>query len=277
MFNALLSSFSNETEVILDKTIMSKDKVKFISFMSLCMFFVFLITTSLFPIFGQVDMRAFTPKYLLSFGAVILIAFLYNYLYYYSLSHEDVTEVEPLAMTHSIIAVVLATLIYPSERDYLVFMLAIIAATALFISRIEKKHISFDKYALAMLGFATLFAVETLFLKGLLAVYSPVALYCFRTGMLVLLFFIFFRPKIRDLRVRKIKSIFLDAMSVSLQYVTLYFAYSRIGIVRTSLIVTLGPFLIFVFSFIFLKEKIVVKKLLADAVILACVVASVFV
>ena len=277
MFNALLSSFSNETEVILDKTIMSKDKVKFISFMSLCMFFVFLITTSLFPIFGQVDMRTFTPKYLLSFGAVILIAFLYNYLYYYSLSHEDVTEVEPLAMTHSIIAVVLATLIYPSERDYLVFMLAIIAATALFISRIEKKHISFDKYALAMLGFTTLFAVETLFLKGLLAVYSPVALYCFRTGMLVLLFFIFFRPKIRDLRVRKIKSIFLDAMSVSLQYVTLYFAYSRIGIVRTSLIVTLGPFLIFVFSFIFLKEKIVVKKLLADAVILACVVASVFV
>lgn len=277
MFNALLSSFSNATEVILDKTIMSKDKVKFISFMSLCMFFVFLITTSLFPIFGHVDMRAFTPKYLLSFVAVIIIAFLYNYLYYYSLSHEDVTEVEPLAMTHSIIAVVLATLIYPSERDYLVFILAIIAATALFISRIEKKHISFDKHVLAMLGFAFLFAVETLFLKGLLTVYSPVALYAFRTGILAFLFFIFFKPKIKGIEGRKIRSIFFDAISVSLQYVTLYFAYSRIGIVRTSLIVTLGPFLIFVFSFIFLKEKIVVKKLLADAVILACVVASVFV
>lgn len=277
MFNALLSSFSNATEVILDKTIMSKDKVKFISFMSLCMFFVFLITTSLFPIFGTVDLRAFTPKYLLAFGAVILIAFCYNYLYYYSLSHEKVTEVEPLAMTHSIIAVVLATIIYPSERDFLVFGLALIATSALIFSRIEKNHIRFDKHALAMLGFASLFAVETLFLKGLLTVYSPVALYAFRTGVLALLFFMFFRPKIRGIEFRKVRSIFFDAISVSLQYVTLYFAYSKIGIVRTSLIVTLGPFLIFVFSFIFLKEKIVVKKLLADAVILACVVASVFV
>lgn len=277
MFNALLSSFSNATEVILDKTIMSKEKVKFISFMSICMFFVFLLTSSLFPFLGKVDIKALEAPYLLAFGAVILIASLYNYLYYYSLSHEKVTEVEPLAMTHGLIAVILATIIYPNERNTFVFVLALIASSALIFSRIEKRHIKFDKHALAMLGFAALFAVESLFLKELLLVYSPVALYSFRTGVLALLFFIFLKPKIKGLELKKVGSILLDAFSVSAQYVTLYFAYSRIGLVRTSLIVMIGPVLIFIFSFIFLKEKIVPKKLFADAIILACVGASVLV
>lgn len=277
MFNALLSSFSNATEVILDKTIMSKEKVAFVPFMSLGMFFVFLITSALFPFFGKIDLKAFTPEYLLPFAAIIVIASLYNYLYFYSLSHENVTEVEPFAMTHSIIAVVLATIIYPSERDSFVFILAIIAAAALILSRIEKKHVTFDRHALAMLGFAGLFAVESLFLKKLLLVYSPVALYGFRTGVLTLIFFVFLRPGIAKIQSKKVGSIFFEAIVVSLQYITLYFAYSKIGLVRTSLIITLGPALVFLFSFIFLKEKIVLKKILADAVIFACVVASVFV
>ena len=275
MFNALLSSFSNATEVILDKTIMSREKVKFISFMSLCMFFVFLLTSSLFPVFGKVDIKAFEAPYLLAFGAVIVVASLYNYLYYYSLSHENVTEVEPLAMVHGLIAVILATIIYPNERNTFVFVLALIASSALIFSRIEKRHIKFDKHALAMLGFAALFAVESLFLKELLLVYSPVALYSFRTGVLALLFFVFLKPKIKGLEIKKVGSILLDAFSVSAQYVTLYFAYSKIGLVRTSLIVMLGPVLIFIFSFIFLKEKMVPKKLVADAIILACVAVSV--
>lgn len=251
--------------------------MKFVSFMSLCMFFVFLLTSLLFPFFGRVDPKAFSGEYLLYFFAVIIIAFVYNYLYYYSLNHEKVTEVEPLAMSHSIIAVVLAALIYPSERDVLVFILALVAATALIFSRIEKNQIKFDKHAYAMLGFATLFAVETLFLKKLLEVYSPIALYSVRTGVLALLFFIFLKPNLKKLDPKKIGIIFLDAVSVSLQYIALYFAYSKIGLIRTSLIVTLGPVLIFVFSYIFLKEKIVIKKILADVVILACVVVSVFV
>lgn len=274
MLNAFVAAFSNAVEIILDRTIMTKEKVTFIAMMSLNMFFVFVFTSALFPFLGTVDLVAFTPKYLIPFGAMIAIAYAYNYLYYYSLKHEKIVEVEPLAMTHGLLSVLLAALIFPSERHVIVFPLAIVAALALIFSRIEKHHIRFDRYAFSMLGFAFLFAVETLFLKQLLLVYSPLALYAIRTGILSLLFFIFLRPKLKRLNRFNVFSIFGTAFVVSVQYVALYFAISKIGLVRTSLISMVGPFLVFVFSMIFLKERMVAKQIVADIIILACVAAS---
>lgn len=274
MINAFLAAFTNAVETVLDRTIMTKEKVTFIAMMSLNMFFVFMLTTALFPYLGTVDLQAFTFEYLFPFGIMIAVAFAYNYLYYYSLKHEKIVELEPLIMTHSLFAVLLAALVFPSERNVMIFVLAIIASVALILSRVKKHHLQFNKFALSMLGFAFLFAVETLFLKKLLLVYSPLALYVFRTGILSLLFFIFLRPKLKKLNKLNVASIFGTALIVSIQYVALYFAIANIGLVRTALMWALSPFLVFVFSMAFLKEKMLPKQIAADIVILACVVAS---
>ena len=62
MLNALIAAFSNATEIIVEKTIMTKEKVRFVALMSFTMFFVFLITSSLFPWLGKVDEKAFRKR-----------------------------------------------------------------------------------------------------------------------------------------------------------------------------------------------------------------------
>jgi drug/metabolite transporter (DMT)-like permease len=156
-------------------------------------------------------------------------------------------------------------------------LITVIAASALALSRIEKKHLKPNKYTLAMLGFVFFVSAEALLAKAILEVFSPVAYYTFRVGIASLLLAVFLRPNLKTLGKKRIKSTALMSLFITVEYIAFFIAIDQIGIVKTSLIFLLGPVLTLLASKFHLKEKITPKAALADSVIVVCIIISILV
>jgi drug/metabolite transporter (DMT)-like permease len=126
---------------------------------------------------------------------------------------------------------------------------------------------------LALVGFIFLISIENLLVKIILPVISPVTLYGLRVAILSILFFLFLRPKVKGVRRNQYLEMFIIGSFTAIEYIFHYYAIGYIGIVQTALISLLGPVLILFFSKFFLKEKLTLKKALADAIIILCVAA----
>ncbi len=275
MIAAILAVLANTAETISDKYIMSREKVGFASFLSIQMFFIALFTLSIYYFYGSVDFSAFNLNYIIMFMAVIGIAYIYNYLYFFGLSHEKVSDVEPIVMFGPLIGIIFASIYYVDERSTLVLVLAIVAAFALVLSHVEKKHLVINNYTAALMGFVVLYAIEALFVKKLLEVFSPVALYGFRTAVLAIIMIAFLRPAFKKIKKKSLFHIAIVGLVVSVQYIALYYAIDNLGLVMTALVFLSAPILIIVSSSIFLKEKISIKKNIASVVILLCIAVAI--
>ncbi|NTU69447.1 DMT family transporter [bacterium] len=245
--------------------------------MAISVCFVFLITLLPSFFFGQIDFSSLTLLHLIIFIVVVLLALSHNLLYYYSLCAEAVCDVEPFALMQYPFAIFLAFAIFPSERNIAVLVITLIASLALIISRIEKHHLNINKYFFAMLGFALLTSIEGVFIKILLEVFSPIALYSLRIGFLSLLLFVFMRPNFKKVGKKNNILIFGSAFLTVVNFVFYYYAISNIGIIKSSLIMILAPVMVLILSRLMLKENLTLKKAMADTVIVSCAIVAVFI
>jgi drug/metabolite transporter (DMT)-like permease len=119
-------------------------------------------------------------------------------------------------------------------------------------------------------------AIEMIFIKILLAVYSPVALYTIRTFLVFVVLAIFLRPNFEGLNYKKTLIMAGTAFLAVIQMVLIYTSVGREGLVFTTLILILTPILIFIFSIIFYKEKFSIRTLILYIIIIACIAAASF-
>ena len=56
------------------------------------------------------------------------------------------------------------------------------------------------------------------------------------------------------------------------QMVARFYSYQSIGILFTTLVLSISPALVYLFGFLFLKEKILPKRLIGGILIFACVI-----
>ena len=276
MLNAFLAAIMNPLEVVGSKLSMQRLKINYAAFASVEMAFIFFIGVIPFLIWGKIDDAFFTPKYLLYFSAIVFFGFLHNFFYFRSLSKEELCNIQPIAMLEPLTAVILAAAIFPSERNWPVFGLAIVASVALLLSKIEKHKLKFSKYSLTMLGYVICSATEGIFIKLTLGPINPVALYVLRVGVITALLLSYFRPNLRVFGEQRIFSLFSIAAIVLIEFSSRYAAIEKIGIVQSSLIFLLGPVLVLLASRFYLKEKFTLKMALADIVILLCIGALPF-
>jgi len=274
MIAALFSALTGASAMILDKVILSKEKVNFLAYMVLSIVFIFVVASFFSPFYASINLINLEISHIYTFITMIFIAYLYNFLYFFSLNHEKVSDVEPLAMTYPLVATLLAAIFYPAERNYYVLFFALVAAVTLLISRVEKRHLKINKYSLSMLGFVFLMAIESLLVKKLLEIFSPLALYTFRTGILAILFLIFLGANIKNISPKKYFHIFIAALTVTAHYVFMYYSISKIGLVRTNLIFILIPIMVLFGSRFILKEKLSKRKIIATFIILLCLVGA---
>lgn len=276
MIQAVISAIANAFEVVTSKIIISDDNVGFRAFTSLSMVFVFMFTLVPFFFIGQFDTSKLNGFYGILLATLCLVAFGYNLLYFYSLSAEEVCDVEPFALLHYPVAILFAAAIFPSERNWPVLAFALVACTVLILSRIEKKHLVLNRYFFAMMGFVVLIAIESSLVKELLNVFSPAALYSLRTGVVAVFLMIFLSPNLSKLRKAQVLKVSANSILTVINYVFAYYAISKIGVVKSSLIFLLGPILVLLFSKLWLKENLTFKKVLADLVIIMCVAGMLF-
>jgi drug/metabolite transporter (DMT)-like permease len=223
----------------------------------------------------RIDSAAFSTKNILILIGIIISSVFANLLIFYSLKREDITEFEPVWLMQPIFTIILAFLIYSSERKWTIFILALIASFSLVASHIRKHHLVFNKYLIAALLGGFCFAIELVLSKEILPFYSPFTLYFLRCFFVLIIIFLIYRPTGKEIN-KKLGISFLILGFIWTAYRTIiYYGYETYGIVFTTMILILSPVFLFIFAVIFLKEKPKKRNIISSAIILVCVILAV--
>lgn len=256
-----------------------RDRSKiFVPIMFVFAFLFLAVFVAFFPNMFSVSAGGYEPIFLFLMFLVIAIASFRNMLYYYSFQREGLCEIEPFMSFVPLLTILIAGIAYPAETNIRVFALAIIAALALVLSHIKRKHLVFSRDMLPILAVIVLEAAENNIVRELLRHYSPTAMYMVRTFLVAIVLLIFIRPNFKKVYKKEFLSLAAISFFWVLVMIFTYYAYQTVGVVYTSLIMMLAPVLIVFGSWLILKERKIEKRnIVALFVVLACVVAAQFV
>ncbi len=266
---------------MLEKIVLRKRKIDIKLYQTASFLAITLVMIPLLFFFWKLESGAFTKTNLFIFFLVILFSMIANMFTFYSMKWEKVSNLEPAKMLEPLFTILLAIIfsffaIDLYTRNYKVIIPGIIAGLALIFSQIKKHHITFNKYFIAAIFGAFFFALELVISKLILQYYSPLTFYFLRCSAIFLLSFIIFRPDFRKLN-KKVNLYILITGAVWVIYRTIvYYGYIKLGVIFTTLIIMLGPVFVYVFSKIFLKEKIEKRNIFASIVIILCVLYALF-
>lgn len=251
---------------------LSFQKVNYKAFNAILFTFLFLISAVFYPKFGEIQPQAFSAYYIVIGILMVGTAVSWNVLFCQALQKEQVIEFELIQMLQPLLTIFLGSLIFVSERSMYILPAAVIASLALVASHIKRHHISFDKYARYLIWGVVFASVEMIFVKIMLEVYSPVALYMVRTFFIAIVMWIAFKPTFANVNWKKVVTIIVLAAIAVLQMVLMYSAVVEEGLIYTTLVLIISPILIYVASLIIYKEKFTLRTAIFYAIILACIV-----
>ncbi|MDP2925347.1 MAG: DMT family transporter [Nanoarchaeota archaeon] len=274
MYIPILGAFLEATAMTLEKEVMKKKKVNYKNYTVYGFLAIVLVMLPFAFFFWKIDNEALETKNLLIFFSIVFISILANILTYYSLKRENLSVLEPVRMLQPLFTILLAVILYSSERKLSVFVLAIIASIALISGHIKKHHLVYDKYIIAALFGSLFFAIELVMSKSILSYYNSFTFYFLRCLMIFLITLAIFRPKVSMDKKTKFMICIIAIIWVSFRII-MYYGYEAYGIVFTTIMFILTPVFIFIFAKIFLKEKITIRHIISAIIIVVCVVLAV--
>lgn len=242
MLFALLSALASAGNVLLDKFVLAKQRMKVSDYIPLLFVFLFLVTFLTLPWLGGVnEVLMFSQQYIFYFVLMVLLAVIWNIFYYQGLQKEKIIEFEMIILLTPLATVLLAALFFPEEFDPPVFWAAVIASLALLFSHLRKHHFEFDKYSLHLLLAVVLMAMEAMVQKELLYIYAPATLYALRTGLLALFFGLYYRPIMAHVNDHSFRLVFATAFLGAVYMVTKFYGFQQIGVTFTTLVLLVTP------------------------------------
>lgn len=274
MLAGILASLGYAGGVLVDKFELSKRHFPLRTYLPLLFAALAFVTGAIMvavPSTISFTSSASSGQYIVAFFVMIALATAWNIYYYRGLKRETVQEFDLILLIEPLMTIALASVFFAQERSATRLLLALIAAIALIIAHIRRRHLMLDSFAKGLLIAVFLMSLEVLVIRILLDVYSPVLLYFLRTLALTAVFFLIYRPALQHLRIADLVIILVVALFGVLQMVARFFGYSSGGVVLTTLLLLLGPVLVESVSLFFLKERMSHKTALAFMVILLCV------
>jgi|TARA_B100001971_G_scaffold209762_1_gene233922 drug/metabolite transporter (DMT)-like permease len=273
-FGAMISAGGT----IIAKTILKKKNIS----PSLFQVTVFLgLTGLMLPLiyfFWRIDLQqALTYKNLLILGLVVIFSIIANVLHLHSLKKEKVGNLVSAGALSPMFVIILAFIfsffidsgLYQREANILIP--GLIAATAILLSHVEKHHFKFNKYYIYALIAGVFGALELTTSRMILDLYSPITFYFVRVFFILLISLLIFRPDFKKMD-KESSYLMILACIIWISYrVIIYSGYTSIGIISTTLIIMLSPTFLYLFTYIFLKEKIKIKNMAASAVVIMCI------
>jgi len=228
--------------------------------------------------FWQVSPEAFELKNLIVMGLVIFFAMIANLLVFYSIKGDKISNLEPAKITEPLFVVLLALFfssffgleLYKSNPK--VVYSALIAGVALIFSHVKRHHLTFNKYFIAATIGSLFFALELIVSRLILDYYNGFTFYFIRCAALFILGIIILKPKNKRLDNSIYYGIGGLGIIWALYRITIYYGYVHWGVVSTTLIFMLSPILIYIFAWIFLKEKPTWRNIVASIIIIFCVI-----
>ena len=233
--------------------------------------------------FWRIDSQAFDMKNLFIFFLVIVFSIAANLFTYYSMKWEKVSNIEPAKILEPLFVIILAiffSYIVDSglfDRKLNIIIPALIAGAALVFSHIEKHHLRFNKYFIAAVLGSFFFALELVVSRLILDYYSPITFYFLRCASIFVISIVAFRPKLTKTKTKIKFQIMITGILWVAFRVIVYYGYINLGVIFTTLMVMLGPVFIYLFAYLFLKEKLKPKNLIAALIIIGSVIyATIF-
>lgn len=269
---AILATLSQVGGIFVDKITLTRRQVEIRVFIPILFLFLVLTTGILYPFLGKIDPSFLELKNVLLFLGMLISALIWNIFYYRGVQAEKVHDYELIIMFQPILTILLAVLVLKGERNFPIIIASIIAAIALVIAQIKKQHFSLSNGAWNLIGAVVFMSVELIIIDLLLKVYSPVALYFIRTGILFIFFYLYFRPRINQIDKINLWLILASAALGTVQMVSKFYGFETYGLIYTSLILILSPILVYAISTIFLREKLKTRTVVSFIVILGCIV-----
>ncbi|MDD5192860.1 MAG: EamA family transporter [Candidatus Nanoarchaeia archaeon] len=277
----LIGSILEGAGNIIDKKIVITHKINYKNCTVYSFLALVLVMLPLTFFFWEIKPEAYSIKNLLIFMSVILFAILANLLAFFSLKRENITELEPIRLMQPLFIVLLAFIFsfffaaYYTERKYSIIILALIASIALIASHLRKHHLVLNKYIIAALLGSFFFAVELVISKEILPYYSSVTFYFLRCLLIFIIAAFIFHPSISSIKTKTKLLMLLSGIVWTIYRLILYYGYLTLGVVFTTILFILSPIFIFIFARIFLKEKILLRQIIASVIIIACVIAAI--
>lgn len=277
MLNAIIASIGYAGGIVTDKILLSKRKIPLFRFVPMLFVFLAIFTAVLVPKWGSVNLELLmTPKYLLLVLIMVITAVTWNILYYRGIQQEDIHEFELIMLLSPMVTIILAEVFLPDERNWQTFLAGVVASLALLLTRFRHHHVQIGKIAWMTMLAMLLMSVESIFIKMLLDVLSPVALYFLRTTILATVFVSIYKPKVLGFSKSSFFLLMFTAILGVIQMVLKFFGFDKLGVTETTMILVLGPFLVYFLSFFWFKEKLYKRDVFAFIVLIACILFVTF-
>jgi len=273
MIAGLISTLTQSAGIVVDKIGLSRKNIPIPTFIPTLFLFLCLFTIPALFLFGGIfwhELLSF--KYIALYILMVVVAFIWNILYYHGVKAEKVSEFELILMLNPLLVVLFATIFFKEERELQVLLSAVIASLALFFAHLEKEHIHFSKASVGLLVCVLLMSFETVLNRYLLDVISPGVLYFSRTLFLFLFFAVFYFKKYKYVGLIPTSLIILTSFLGAIQFVARFYGYLHSGVVITTLILTSAPILVYLSAYTYFRERIKKRTIIAGVVILICII-----
>ncbi|MEI6498626.1 MAG: DMT family transporter [bacterium] len=273
MLEALIASVGYAGGVLSDKVILCKYRTPIKLFVPTVFFFLALITAVFLPQWGGFDIKILTDyRAILLFLGMIGAAIGWNLFYYKGLLKEDLHEFELIMLLTPLTTIILAEIFIPAERSWGVLIAGLAASIAFIASRVKKHHLRLSVAARGTMAAMFFMAIESIFIKYLLDYIPPVTLYFVRTLFIFIIFAIVYHPKISKFNRDAFALTIISAMFGVVQMVLKFYGFQSLGVIETTMVLLLGPIFVYLFSFIFFKERQnFVKDAITASIIVSCV------
>lgn len=272
----LIAAVLQAVSFTLDKVILSLKRINFRTYTGVSFPLSFLVNVVLFFVFRPL----FPPNWFIGYYGWLLltwivIGFLINILFYRALDHDKLGEIETLSLLNSIPVIIVSGILFADERNFAIFIPALVASVAVVWSHWERHHVKIARDTLPYLCWSlTIAPISAIISKELLAVWNPIALEMVRTGALAALFLFMFRDAITSVPAKALRLLLLTNFLTTVAWVLFFFGYQRLGIVHTLLLFSLQPFLVYMASIFVLKERPSWKRSAAFVIVLVSIGAA---
>ena len=277
MYIPILGALALAINTILEKLILKKREMSIKRYQTLGFLAIIVAMLPIIYFFWKISLEAFALKNIFIFLLVVIFSVIANFLYYYSLKKEKISKLQPARILEPLLTIILSIIfsfifgeiLY--EKNFNVIIPAIIATLALVFSHVRKHHLRFNKYFIIAIFASFFFALELVISRLILDFYSPVTFYFLRGISIFLISLAVFGPKLSGLKKKIYGKILLIGAIWVIYRMVIYYGYLSYGIIFTTLMITLGPILVYVFAWIFLKDKPNLREIIASLIILACI------
>lgn len=275
MYLPIIGSFLEAAGIILEKRVLRNKKIDYRNYTVFGFLAISLMSLPFLIWLWRIDGGFWNAKPVLIFAFVILASLIANLLTYYSIKRKKIAEYEPLWLMQPLFTVLLAVILYPGERNWMIVLLALVASFSLILMHWNGKHLNFDKYMWAGLLGSLFYAVELVASKSILAYFSPFTFYFIRCFFIFIFALLIFRPNVKIVNRKIGLNILLIGLIWVIYRAILYYGYGTYGIIYTTILFILAPVLMLLFARLFLKEKMTRRQIITNVIILICVVLAI--